>query len=366
MSRANPKKIDYNQDRVVDSADDILAVQDANKDGRVTTREKLKYTQKQATTTQEIVIDPRTGKQTIKTTGAPPAPEPTIAASEMGFSEQFLTAHPDVAQAIDLAIKNGWDQQVLNRYIETQTEFGRSTSDAEAQFDIESVGTKAEDWQKKVNDRAERLKEEAIAVGVPLTDQEAADFARRAIRSGLSDQDTLAFLSQKFTLPGAQQAGQTATTPSGQAATMIDSIRQMARSYGVTVTDEFLQQKVREGMKQGGNWQSWLEGQRGIFREQAKMLYPKVADRFDQYTMAELVQPYLNDASDILGVNIAQMNYDDPLWTAALNGPDGPLSRDEWIRVLRTNPQYGFDRTVKARQEYTALADDLLATFGMA
>lgn len=366
MSKANPRKIDYNQDRVVDSADDMLAVQDRNKDGRVTTKEKLKYAQQQASTTQEITVDPRTGKQTIKTIGAPPTIEPTISASEMGFSEPFLRAHPDVKQAIDLAIKNGWQQEQLNRYIETQTEFGRSTSDAEAQFDIEIAGNKAEDWQKKVSDRAARLKQEAMALGTPLSDQEATDYARRAVRSGLTEQDTLAFLAQKFAMPGAGAAGGRQMTPSGQAATMIDSIKEMARSYGITVTNEFIQRKVREGLQQGSGWQSWLEGQRNLFREQAKMLYPQVADKFDQFTLGEMVQPYLNDASDLLGINISQMNYSDPMWTAPLNGPNGPLNRDEWIRVLRTDPKYGFDRTTKARQEYMNLADDLLAAFGMA
>jgi len=63
---------------------------------------------------------------------------------------------------------------------------------------------------------------------------------------------------------------------------------------------------------------------------------------------------------------MSQMQITDPLWQSALNGSEGPLSRDEWIRSLRTDTRFGYDRTVRARNEYTELADELLAAFGMA
>lgn len=363
-SKANPKGIDYNKDGVPDAADDVLAVQDANKDGEVTPKERAAYRQKQGETVQEIVTDPKTGKQTIRTRTATP-PEPALAAGDYGFNEAFLKKNPDVDAAIKLAIQYEWSQDILNRYIENNTEFGKSTTDAQARFDIDFAGDKQEDLQKQIDDRKATLMQQAMAAGVTLTDAEAADFAKRAVRSGLTDQDTLAFLSSKFTLPGMEGTDK-AKTPAGEAASMVDQIRQMARSYGITVTDQFIQDKVREGMRQGSGWESWLEGQRGIFRQQAKLLYPTVADKFDQFTLGDILQPYLNDASEITGISLSQMNYDDPMWTAALNGPNGPMNRDEWIRTLKTNKKYGYDGTVRARQEYTALADDLLAAFGMA
>ena len=366
-SEANPKGIDYNRDKQVDSVDDALAVQDANKDGRVTNKEKATYQQKQNQTVQEIVTDPKTGKQTIKTKGAKPPPEPALGKSEYGYNEEFLKAHPDIDEAIRLAIKFDWTQDILNRYIESETEFGRSTTDAQAKFDIDFAGDKKEDLLRQVEDRTAELKQQAVAAGVELTDTEASEFAKRAVRSQLTSQDTLAFLSNKFALPGAEAEGAPkAMTPAGQSAQIVDEIRSMARSYGITVTDQFIQQKVREGMTQGAGWQTWLEGQRNVFRSQAKNLYPTVADKFDQFTLGDILQPYLNDASELTGINLSQMNYDDPMWTAALNGTNGPMNRDEWIRTLKTDKKYGYDGTVRARNEYTELADDLLAAFGMA
>lgn len=366
-SKANPKGLDYNKDKVVDSADDALAQQDANKDGRVTPKEKTQFQQKQGETVQEITVDPKTGKQTVVTKGATPPPEPALAASDYGFNEEFLKTHKDVDEAIQLAIQYEWSQDILNRYIESQTEFGRATTDAQAQFDIGFAGEKKEDLQRQIDDRVASLKQQAMAAGVQLTDTEAADFAKRAVRSQLTDQDTLAFLSQKFTLPGQEAAGTPkAMTPAGQSAMIVDEIRAMARSYGITVTDQFVQEKVREAMTQGSGWQTWLEGQRNVFRAQAKTLYPTVADKFDEFTLGDILQPYLNDASELTGINISQMNYDDPIWTRPLNGAAGPMTRDEWIRTVKTDKKYGYDGTVRARNEYTELADDLLAAFGMA
>jgi uncharacterized protein YecA (UPF0149 family) len=366
-SKANPNEIDYNEDEDINALDDALAVQDANKDGRLTDKEKAAYKQKQGETVQEVVTDPKTGKQTIKTKGPKPAPEPTLTAGDYGYNEDFLKAHPDVDDAINRAIRNDWTQDQLNKFIENKTEFGRSTTDAQAKFDIDFAGDKKEDLLRQVEDRTAELKQQAMAAGVQLTDTEASEFAKRAVRSQLTSQDTLAFLSDKFALPGAEAEGAPkATTPAGQSAQIVDEIRSMARSYGITVTDQFIQQKVREGMTQGAGWQTWLEGQRNVFRSQAKNLYPTVADKFDEFTLGDILQPYLNDASELTGINISQMNYDDPIWTAPLNGTNGPMNRDEWIRTVKTDKKYGYDGTVRARNEYTELADDLLAAFGMA
>lgn len=365
MSKANPKKIDYNKDNVVDQFDDELARQDLNKDGRVTPREKSEYNRQQQTTTQEVVTDPRTGRQTVKTTGAPPAPEPTMTAEGYGFSEQFLTANPDVREAIRLAIENGWSQEVLNRYIENQTDFGRRTTDQQAQFDIAIASDKAEDLQRQISDRATAIKRQAMAAGIDISDEEINQFARESIRSGLTDNDTLAFLSERFRIPQAEE-GKPAAPLRGQAGDIVDELRNLARSYGVTLTEMDVQKKTREALNMGADWRSYVDGQRDIFRQQAKTLYPKIANLLDTSDLATIMNPYMADASELLGVSMAQMQTTDPLWQTALNGENGPLSRDEWLRALRTDQRFGYDRTVRARQEYTELADELLSAFGMA
>lgn len=365
MSKANPLEHDYNKDRVVDQYDDTLARQDLNKDRMVTEKEKAEYSRKQRTTTQEVITDPKTGKQTVKSVAAEPTPEPSMTAEGYGFSQAFLDAHPDVQKAIKTAIDEGWEQEVLNRFIENETEFGKATTDAQAEFDIRIQSGKAEDLEREIADKFDYIKRQVSLSGVNVSDDEIRRYARESIRSKLSDQDLLGFISQQFTMPQ-QATGQPAMSAQGQASVIMEEIRKMARSYGVTVTDADLQNKVREALSVGGQWQSWLEGQRNTFRQQAKTLYPTVSNLLDQSDLATVMNPYLNDASELLGVSVSNMQVSDPLWQTALNGPNGPMSRDEWIRVIRTDSRFGYDRTVRARQELASLADELLSAFGVA
>ena len=127
-----------------------------------------------------------------------------------------------------------------------------------------------------------------------------------------------------------------------------------------------LQSKVQEGLRQGANYGTWLEGQKNVYKRQAKNLYPTLSDQLDEFTYTDVIEPYMADAANLLGLNRQQMNTLDPMWATALNGPNGPMSRDEWIRTIRTDSKFGYDRTVNARQEAAQLGDQLLAAFGMA
>lgn len=365
MSKANPKGIDYNKDNEVNALDDALAVQDLNKDGKVTDKEKARYQQKQGSSTTEFTYDDKGNVVSQKNIpGAKPV-EPALTVEGFGFNEQFLQANPDVDAAIQLAIKYEWPQDVLNRYIENNTEFGKRTTDTQAAFDITFAGEKSEDLKTQIDQRLASLKKQVQISGVTVSDEELATFARESIRSGLTENDTLAFISERFKLPAEQESGQEVPV-TGQAGDILDEIRGLARLYGVTVTNSDLEKKAREALSMGGDWRTWLEGQRDVFRNQAKTLYPTVANLLDTSDLATIMNPYMSDASELLGVDMAQIQVTDPLWQSALNGPNGPLSRDEWIRSVRTDSRFGYDRTVRARQEYSTLADELLSAFGMA
>jgi hypothetical protein len=365
MSKANPNRVDYNQDKEVDALDDALAVQDLNKDGEVTNKEKTRYQQKQGSSTVKFTYDDKNNLVSQKNIpGAKPV-EPALTAEGFGFNEQFLDANSDVDAAIQLAIKYEWPQDVLNRYIEKNTEFGKRTTDTQAAFDITFAGNKSEDLKTQIDQRIDSLKKQVQISGVTVSDEELAKFARESIRSGLTENDTLAFISERFKLPAEQEDGQE-TPVTGQAGNILDEIRGLARSYGVTVTDSDLQNKAREALSMGGDWRTWLDGQRDVFRNQAKTLYPTVSNLLDTSDLATIMNPYMSDASELLGLDMAQIQVTDPLWQSALNGPNGPLSRDEWIRSVRTDSRFGYDRTVRARQEMSSLADELLSAFGMA
>lgn len=366
--RVDPKTVDYDKDGTPGSLSDIeLSKQDANQDGRISPQEQRAYKRKQskpqvAVTTNVFDSQGRVVKSVTKTPlQQEEKPKPKTAA-DFGVSKTFLEKYPDMVPFLLDAINKNYDEAKFNFELEN-TQFGKDRTNAQAAYDIAIEGPNAEDLRKRVQDRASQLRQEFMAAGIQVSDQQLQQYAQEIVRSDLSNQDVLGMIASQFSMPGATPGGRGLQGTSSQ---IYSELVKMARDYGLSMTDATLQQKVKQGLQQGAGWQSWLEGQRGLFREQAKMQYPTISDRLDRYTMAEMVDPYLNDAADILGLNKQNLDYLDPLWSKALMGPTGPMSRDQWVTTLKTDPRYGWDRTIKARQEYANLADNLLSVFGMA
>jgi hypothetical protein len=363
-------KIDYNKDGIPDEFDDVLAAQDLNKDGKVTDKEKTRYQQKQNSSTIKTTYNKDGSIASQKTiSGATPV-EPSLTAEGFGFNEQFLTANTDVKAAIKLAIENKWPQEVLNRYIESNTDFGKRTTDAQAAYDIGIGGEKTEDLQQQVDSRYSELKKQAQFSGVTIDDQELKRFSTESIRSGLNANDTFAWISEQYKQSTSKQSS---TDPAsltlssfGTASDIQNQLKTLANNYGIRVTDDLLREKTGEALGQGERWREWVSGQEDFFKQQAKIMYPKAAGMFDTMNLRQISEPYFADAANVLGISTGEMDLLDPKWTGFLNGENGVLSRDEWERVLKTDVKYGWDRTNNAREEATSLADDLLAVFGMA
>ena len=376
----DPKDYDYNNDNRVTQSDWEIGKKDANRDGKVTSQEEKSYTKKQTSSVSETEFDSQ-GRPIKTTTTGPPAEEERgfsrTTAEKAGFTQEFLKRHPDVARLVRDAIKYNYTEEEFVQLVNTETSWGKRTDSNQAEFDLRYYGTPKQrnDVEKEIVANRDTIRLMASRLGVTLTEQDINSFAFRTTRAKLSDQDLLDFIASKYRTPGTAAPGApgTPTTPAGPATAtgiasqLTDEIRRMARSYGVTLTDETLLTKIQEGLRQGDRWSTWLEGQRNVFRQSAKTLYANVADKLDEYTLEELVDPYLEDASTLLGISRSNMDLSNPMWTKALTGAGGkPMTREEWLRTLRMDKQYGWNKTQRAKTEMVELGDELLAAFGMA
>ena len=134
--KVDPNEHDYDRDRIPGTTKDReMGQKDSNLDGKVSADEEAAFTQAQgeSTITSETV-----GGKTVtksKSNAADPV-EPTISAGELGYSGKFLKNNPDVARAVNLAIKFKWNEEQFVRYVENETQFGRRRTDSQALFDI--------------------------------------------------------------------------------------------------------------------------------------------------------------------------------------------------------------------------------------
>ena len=353
MAKKTP---DYDGDGVITAADREYVGWDKNKDGKIDAKERKAATT--GTPGTQVTTTDAAGNATTKIVGAKEAKKTPKSPSDFGFNKSIFEAYPDLLPLINKAIDEEWEDAKWLDELDMST-FGQARTRAQEQFDLTAADPrKMMDLNKQIDDQVRQFKADIETRGVQVPDEELRAFAKETIRSGLNTNDALLFFSSKFKIGSEPVVG--------QAGTIMTDIQEMARSFGVDVDSYSIQAKVQEGLRQGNNYSVWLEGQKNIYRRQAKNLHPTIADQLDEFSYTELVDPYMTDAANVLGLTKAQMNTLDPMWGTALNGPNGPMSRDEWLRTLKTDGKYGYDRTVNARQEASALGDELLAAFGMA
>ena len=319
----------------------------------------------------------------VKTVSKTPNPKTrkTVNPGDTGFYQKYgiyadLLSGPewsDIRDLIDRSQKdyeNGkeWtDEKFWDEY--NKTTFAQERNRDEELFDLGMVSPDADTWSKKVDDEFASIKQTAQRLGLNIADSELRSQAERMVRSGLPATSLDSYWSSIYMKDssGVDDPSSMGGAPvAGTASDIQEQLKTLANSYGVRVTNDLLREKTGEALGQGERWREWVNGQEDFFKQQAKILYPKAAQMLDTMNLRQISEPYFADAAETLGISPAQMDLLDPKWTGFLNGENGVLSRDEWERVLKTDSKYGWDKTTKARQEYSSLADSLLSAFGMA
>jgi hypothetical protein len=318
----------------------------------------------------------------VKTVSKTPNPKTrkTVNPEDSEFYQRYglyseLLSDPQWSEVRDLmdraqkAYQDGeeWtDEKFWDEYNKTQ--FAKDRNRNEELFDLGMSSPNADTWIQKVDDKFAEIKQSAQRVGLNVPDSELRAQAEKMVRSGLPATSMDAYWQSTYLNKTSeiQNDSLMMDNVTGTASDIQDQLKTLANSYGIRVTDDLLRQKTGEALGQGERWREWVSGQEDFFREQAKIMYPKAAEMLDRMSLQQISEPYFADAAQTLGISPAQMDLLDPKWTGFLNGENGVLSRDEWERVLKTDAKYGWDKTTKARQEYSSLADDLLSAFGMA
>lgn len=293
---------------------------------------------------------------TAKQTATKPKPKPKPKKktyADYGYVKAFLDQHKDVKALVDKAIKEGWTPDRLEGEIRN-TKWWKTRNDSQRKWDLLSAEQPAEK-ERLLTNKMDELRSLAKSLGIDndVTDWELRQMAAASLRDGKSDTEVRLMLANNFVLDADQ-------TESGTAGTTIDSIRKQAAEYGVTVSDQRLTQWTQRALA-GDLDPASLED---VFREQAKALYPPLADILDKgQTVAGFVSPYLEIASKQLGITSDQMDLTDTKWMGMIQ--DGAiLDADSWARKIRSDSTYGWKQTDGAKREAMNLVSTLGAIFG--
>ena len=279
--------------------------------------------------------------------------------SDFGFSPQFLDDHPEIDRLVQEAIRKEWSVTRFQAELK-QTAWWKHHDQAQRNYQtlLSEDPAQAKDL---VQDNRATIKALATQLGVDLSDREVDDLAEKAARNAWTSTEIQMAVGREFSM---KQKGPL----TGVASQTVYDLRQMAYDQGLPI-----------GRKRLGRWtedilqgKTTVEGFESQLREQAKNLYPHLAEQIDRAgSLRAWADPYLQLASQTLGINADTVRLDKGKFASLLTptkGDDGkrPPSLDEWATTLRTDEKFGFDRTAGAQEAASDLTAQLGRMFGVA
>ncbi len=275
-------------------------------------------------------------------------------AADLGYSAAFLKKHPEVRKVVNRAIKKNWTQARLEVEIR-KTPWYRKLDRDEKRWSTITAEEPAQ-AQRMQQEAKQDLRRYARMLGVSVTNKELNRWALSAAKHGWDETDMRIAIASSIDKKDYQEG-------TGQIDNANRQVDALVNNYLVRVSSD-QRLKWAQAIARGDMEASDIET---YFQRQAQRLYSGVADDIKAgQSVVEVMQPYLQDAAEELGVTPGSINMFQPKWTAALTGGEGgrALTREEWQRKIRTEDRYGYKKTRKAKNEAAGIANGIMAIFG--
>jgi len=268
-----------------------------------------------------------------------------LAKSDFGFDPEFLRTHKEIAELVEKAVDKEWSIPRFEAELK-QTKWWQNHTVAERSWQIQLTEDPAE-----AESLLEKSKQDLITMadqmGVVLSDEQVDRISARAVRQGLDPTEIQLIIGQKFRMDkGAER---------GQAATIVSDIRTMADEFGLPVSRRRLNRWTQEVL----SGRQTVEGYADVMREQALAAYSHLAPVLNNgSTVRQWADPYLQQASSLLGVSTDQMRLQKGKYAQLLNPTkDGKIpTMDEWTRTIMKDEKFGYDKTNGAQESASQLA----------
>lgn len=275
-----------------------------------------------------------------------------------GWAAAFADV-PELRSILDQAVSQQWTDDVLVAAIQN-SEWARSRRQAQIDYEVnrrlhpEDVAASREQLETALRDEATRL-------GMALTQERLDTMSGWILKNGLTPDETQDLLLAEFNyVPG--DAGQTL---SGATATTLESLKQQAHAYMVPVSDAALGMWVNaiiKGQQVPESFTAWLQ-------QQAAGMFPAMRAEIESgLDPRTLLDPYRSIAQQELGM--VDIDLSEPQWMGGLMQIDPKTQArtmpnlDQWRTYLRTDPRFGWDKTMNAQNGIADLADALLVEMG--
>ena len=278
--------------------------------------------------------------------------------AEYGFAPAFLNTNPELKKLVATATAGGWE---LDKFLDTlkTTKWWKSRSDAQKRYDV-AVAENPGQVVGDVQTAARTISRMLVTMGMNLSMRTVTDLARQAVRNGLSEAELRYLVGTKY-----HHGGTTGMIGKTRA-----ELTEMAKQYGIsaTVAQQNNQiETVLQGVRTTADYETY-------YRDAAKMHFKAIASQLDAgFTTREILDPYIQMAAQELGVNPNTIDISQAKWNAPITyRGERPVSAteprtmtfDEWTKQMRTDTQYGWDKTQNAQKQAATLSTQIMETFG--
>lgn len=219
---------------------------------------------------------------------------------------------PEIQALINQAASEKWDSTRFADALQATDWWKTNSSTARQMTALQA--TQPAEWSQQYNAALQHVSQIAQQQGVQLSNDQIAQFTIADLYQGLDDATLTSQIGRLY---------QIGTVNAGTSVNYEQQLRQMAASYGVPVTDQWIQQQIQTSLGQN----TGLEGAKQSLINMASSAYPSLAQQLQSgQTVSDIAQPYMAAMSQILEVPSTGITLQDPTIQRALTNSTLALS----------------------------------------
>lgn len=283
----------------------------------------------------------------------------TFIKSNFGANAYFVDI-PEVWNALKNVVKNGQGVNGLEPALEGTQFYKQNTAAARGWY----VKERSDPAQAAADiaQQTEATQNAAQQLGITLDPERAREISQSYLRYGWTQTDLQRALSAEWHYDPSSK----------QQAAAVTSMKQSAQNWLVPLSDQAIQ-TWGQGLMSGAATQDQFNQ---YLRDNAKSLFPQLASMIDahagdpNFDVSHFADPYKQTAANTLGITTDQIDLTDPKWRRALDQVDPKtgerriMTLSEWQSTLKSDPQYGYDKTQNGVNDAMTLAKSLATSMG--
>lgn len=292
-----------------------------------------------------------------ETTPTVPADWETAAQEQYGGYYAIIKSVPEIAGLLQRAVSEEWSDAKFD-YELKQTGWYKTTSASAREWDVNKQRDPAS-AQQQIDTRIATIREQALGLGVRLSDATISKLSEDSLRGGWTEQILQNAIGSEA-IKSVSGVSQLRTGFVGQ------QLRQTASNYGVSLSDTTFNEwvnKIAVGQENAQSFQQYA-------LNTAKALYPGISAQLDAgQTFQQITDPYRQTAARTLEINAETIDFTDPKWAKAVTfvtdrGEQRPMNYNEWGDYLRQTRSFGYEFTQDAQSRAFQVANDIANLFG--